>query len=84
MQRCPGVEDVVVSAVPDKLWGDALVALYCGSADVMKVRAWARSNLQGAFVPKHFLQAQTLPRNAMGKLLRAEVRNMLPSLLQDK
>ncbi|WP_456379007.1 class I adenylate-forming enzyme family protein [Thiolapillus sp.] len=79
---CPGVEQIAVTALQDAIWGDALVALYCGSASVEQVADWARWNLQGVFVPKRFIKADALPRNAMGKLLRAEVKRLVQRLLQ--
>lgn len=82
LQRCPGVEDVAISALEDDVWGDALAALYIGGADTGQVRIWAKQNLQGAFIPKYFFRTKSLPRNAMGKLLRDEVKTRLRVLMQ--
>ncbi len=84
LAHCPGVEQVAVSAFAHAAWGDALVALYCGSASVAQVAGWARENLQGVFAPKRFFQVDTLPRNEMGKLLRAEVKTLAQKLAQEE
>lgn len=80
LQHCPGIEDVAVSAIRDSVWGDALVALYVGAANPDQVQAWARRNLQGAFLPKRYFKTNSLPRNALGKLLRGEVKGRLQAL----
>ncbi|WP_456405108.1 class I adenylate-forming enzyme family protein [Thiolapillus sp.] len=82
--HCPGVEEVAVTALEDAAWGDALVALYCGSADTEQVRSWAKRHLTGAFVPKHFLKTDSLPRNAMGKLLRAKLRQWAAAMSEEE
>ena len=75
--RCPGVEDVAVSALADDVWGEALAVLYCGAANLDQVRIWAKQNLQGAFVPKYFFRTDILPRNGMGKLLRDKLKRQV-------
>ena len=82
LQRCPGVDEVAVSAVQDSVWGDALAVLYCGTASPDQLRGWAKLHLRGAFVPKHYLRTAFLPRNAMGKLLRDEVARRVQTLMQ--
>ncbi len=82
LSNCPGIEQIAVSALEDAAWGDALVALYCGSENAEQVAAWARSNLQGGYVPKRFIKVEALPRNAMGKLLRTEVKELVRKVVQ--
>ncbi len=84
LAHCPGVEQVAVSAFADATWGDALAALYCGPASAGQVNDWARRNLQGVFVPKRFFKVEALPRNTMGKLLRAEVKVLAQKLVQEE
>lgn len=74
---CPDVGEVAVTARPDARWGMVLVALYSGAAPPEAVAAWARAHLPAASRPRIFRRVATLPRNAMGKLLRGE----LPALL---
>lgn len=74
LAACPGVADVAVTALPDPVWGDALVALIVGSAASAAVRDWGRRHLASAQRPRRVLRVDRLPRNAMGKIERAALR----------
>ncbi len=74
LAACPGVADVAVTALPDPVWGDALVALVVGSAEAETVREWGRQRLLSAQRPRRVLRVARLPRNAMGKIERAALR----------
>jgi O-succinylbenzoic acid--CoA ligase len=84
LAECPGVEEVVISAVADAVWGEKLVALHSGSASGEAVHNWAKQHLQKAFLPKQFFKLENLPRNAMGKLLRAEIKRIAFDLSQSR
>jgi len=71
---CPGVRDVAVTALPDPVWGDALVALVVGTAEIAAIRDWSRQHLASAQRPRRVLRVERLPRNAMGKVERAALR----------
>ncbi|MBI3140524.1 MAG: AMP-binding protein, partial [Rhodocyclales bacterium] len=74
LAACPGVTDVAVTALPDPVWGDLLVALIVGSCTPERVREWGRERLAPAQRPRRVLAVARLPRNAMGKLERAALR----------
>lgn len=74
LAACPGVVDVAVTAMLDPVWGDALVALVVGTADIETVRDWSRCHLASGQRPRRVLRVVRLPRNAMGKLERAALR----------
>jgi o-succinylbenzoate---CoA ligase len=74
LAACPGVADVAVTALPDPVWGDALVALVVGTAEIETIRDWSRRHLPSAQRPRRVLRVARLPRNAMGKLERAVLR----------
>lgn len=74
LQACPGVRDVAVTALPDPVWGDRLIACIAGDAALDTVERWCRDNLPGSLRPRVFRKFTTLPRDAMGKLLRTELR----------
>lgn len=74
LAACPGVADVAVTALPDPVWGDALVALVVGNALPESVRDWGRRHLPPAQRPRRVLGVPRLPRNAMGKIERAALR----------
>jgi len=75
--QCPGVDEVVVSARDDAVWGDRLVAVIVGEWDSDQVERWCRRRLRGARLPREFLRRESLPRNALGKLDRRAVRRCL-------
>lgn len=70
---CPGVRDAALTAVPDEVWGDRLVALVVSDTSVDEVREWSRANLPKYLRPRRFLAVSALPRNAMGKLERSRL-----------
>ncbi|MBE2260091.1 MAG: AMP-binding protein [Candidatus Accumulibacter sp.] len=71
---CPGVRDVAVTATPDPVWGDALVALVVGSAEIASLHDWCQQHLAAAKRPRRVLRVDALPRNALGKLSRQSLR----------
>jgi o-succinylbenzoate---CoA ligase len=73
LATCGGVGEVAVTAQPDARWGMVLFALYTGGISAAALDAWAREHVPPASRPREFLQVRALPRNAMGKLLRAEL-----------
>lgn len=77
LSACPGAGEVAVTARPDDRWGQALVALYTGGVAPAALDGWAREHLPSASRPREFLRVERLPRNAMGKLLRAELQALL-------
>jgi len=77
LEGCPGAGEVAVCARPDPRWGRVLVALYTGDAQAGALESWARAHLPSASRPREFRRVARLPRNAMGKLLRAELAQLL-------
>jgi o-succinylbenzoate---CoA ligase len=78
LSACADAGEVAVTARPDPRWGMTLVALYTGDATVAALDAWARANLPSASRPRAFARVPELPRNAMGKLLRQALPEMIP------
>ena len=76
LAACPGVTDIAVTALPDAVWGDALVALVVGTAEIDAIREWGRLHLASAQRPRRVLRVERLPRNALGKIERAALRRM--------
>jgi malonyl-CoA/methylmalonyl-CoA synthetase len=78
LREHPSVRDCAVVGVPDEAWGDrvsAAVELHAGesvAADAMK--AWLKERLAPYKVPKEIVFVEALPRNAIGKVVKPEVR----------
>jgi long-chain acyl-CoA synthetase len=74
----PDVADVCVIGVPDEQWGEAVRAIVVlkpgATPDPDAIIAWTRQRIAGFKTPKAIDFAESLPRNASGKLLRRLLR----------
>jgi malonyl-CoA/methylmalonyl-CoA synthetase len=79
----PAIAECAVVGVPDATWGEqvgAVLVLRTGhSLTLEELRRWARERLAVYKVPGRLVLTETLPRNAMGKV----VKPALPQLFQD-
>jgi malonyl-CoA/methylmalonyl-CoA synthetase len=72
-----GVTDAAVFGVPHPQWGEAVVAALCARSSTMeeaRVLAALRERLAGYKLPKRIVVLDALPRNAMGKVQKQELR----------
>ena len=75
----PAVAEVAVAGVPSAEWGEEVVAWVVavdGRAcpDVAELRAFARDHLAAYELPRRVVDTDALPRNALGKVTRHELR----------
>lgn len=72
------IADAAVVGVPDEVFGEAVAAfieLKPGrELEVSQVMEHSKSRIAGYKKPKHVFFVDSLPRNAMGKVLKAELR----------
>jgi O-succinylbenzoic acid--CoA ligase len=76
LAACPGIRDVAVTGLADKVWGDLVVALVVGDATAQGIADWCRPRLPGAAQPRRIVHLANLPRNAAGKLERSLLRQL--------
>jgi acyl-CoA synthetase (AMP-forming)/AMP-acid ligase II len=73
-----GVAECAVIGVPDETWGERVVALVVPErdADVTEESVYAacREQLAGFKRPERVILVDALPRNALGKVLKRELR----------
>lgn len=72
------VKDCAVVGLPNDEWGELIAAsvITNGTLEVQKLSDWMRSKLPGYKVPRKYLLVDDLPRNAMGKVTKNEVKKL--------
>ncbi len=76
--EAPGVVACAVVGVPDERLGERVVALVEGEAiDEGALRDHCAADLAAYKVPERFVVVASLPRNAMGKIVRKELPGLL-------
>jgi malonyl-CoA/methylmalonyl-CoA synthetase len=80
----PGVAASAVIGVPHPDFGEAVVACLVGTVDPEAVRAALRDRLAAFKIPKRVLVLEDLPRNAMGKVQKADLRRIYDGLFRQE
>jgi fatty-acyl-CoA synthase len=80
LHACPGVSEAAVVGVSDPRWGERPVAYVVLASGAMlteaTVREHCRSTLAGFKVPDRVIFLEALPRNASGKVLKRDLREI--------
>jgi malonyl-CoA/methylmalonyl-CoA synthetase len=77
LARHPSVAEVAVAGVPSAEWGESVTAFVVGAGgppDVAALVALATGELSSYKRPREFRVVDSLPRNALGKVIRRELR----------
>ncbi len=84
IESCPGVSEVAVIGLPDEEFGEQVTAAVVRGAGpegsgltAEKVTDFCREDLAGYKKPRRVVFVEALPRTAMGKVLKHEVREEL-------
>jgi fatty-acyl-CoA synthase len=82
--RHPGVAEIAVVGVPDELWGEVPVGVYRArpgvTLDSEELEDFLRGSLAGFKVPRRWLEVQSFPTTASGKIKKFEVRAALQGI----
>jgi O-succinylbenzoic acid--CoA ligase len=76
LAACPGIQDVAVTALPDAVWGDLIVALVVANSSQQNIEEFANRHLYAAARPRRIIHLASLPRNPSGKLERSTLRSL--------
>jgi malonyl-CoA/methylmalonyl-CoA synthetase len=74
LSRHPGVVEVAVVGVPSAEWGETVVAYVVGDPDLASLQELAAADLAPFKLPREVRLIDALPRNALGKVVRGELR----------
>jgi len=74
LSRHPGVVEVAVVGLPSAEWGETVVAYVVGDPNLSSLRELAATELAPFKCPRELRLVDALPRNALGKVVRAELR----------
>lgn len=74
----PDIEDCGVVGLPDDEWGEVVAAVLVLKNTLTKdeINAWLRERLPGYKVPRLYHFVEELPRNAMGKVTKNDLKLM--------
>lgn len=75
------VDDCAVVGIADDEWGELVVAAVVPKPglDKLQLNQWMRTQMPTYKTPRKYLLVKELPRNAMGKVVKNEVKTMFQS-----
>jgi malonyl-CoA/methylmalonyl-CoA synthetase len=74
LARTPGVLEVAVVGLPSEEWGEVVAAFVVGDPDLDALDARAAAELAPFKRPRQVRLLERLPRNALGKVVRSQLR----------
>jgi len=75
MLAFPGISECAVVGLPDDQWGEIIAAVVVGDISESEIRKRLKDCLAHYKHPRRYIFVDTLPRNAMGKIKKAEIVN---------
>jgi len=73
LRGADGVHDIAVVGMSDPQWGEAVVAFVEGDVDPLALLAYGVERLAPYKRPKRIHRVDALPRNALGKVVKADL-----------
>lgn len=70
----PGISDCAVIGVPSEQWGETPLGFFTGPADPAEALAWFNGRVGKTQRLSDLIRIDELPRNAIGKVLKRELR----------
>jgi malonyl-CoA/methylmalonyl-CoA synthetase len=78
LRSYPGISDCCVVGIPDEEWGEVISAALVPQdfpLDLAHLGLWMKEQLPAYKTPRSYLLVSELPRNAMGKVTKNEVKS---------
>ncbi|MGY6744540.1 MAG: acyl-CoA synthetase [Cecembia sp.] len=74
----PDIKDCGVVGIPDEEWGEKVVAALVTKThlDTEALRLWIKEKMPAYKVPRTYIRVEDLPRNAMGKVTKNELKKL--------
>ncbi|MDB5240185.1 MAG: long-chain fatty acid--CoA ligase [Spirosoma sp.] len=74
----PAIDDCGVIALPDEEWGETVGAVLVATQpiDLTELNRWIRTQLPPYKVPRQYRLVHELPRNAMGKVTKNDLKQL--------
>ncbi|MED5314878.1 MAG: acyl-CoA synthetase [Pseudomonadota bacterium] len=76
----PEIAEVAVVGVTDRTWGETVAAVVVlkGNTDMTlaSLKTWCEGELSPYKIPKHLKAVDSLPRNAMGKVMKPSLKTL--------
>jgi malonyl-CoA/methylmalonyl-CoA synthetase len=74
------INDCAVVGIPDDEWGELIVAALVISnptLDAVQINQWLRTQMAAYKTPKKYIILNELPRNAMGKVVKGDLKKLI-------
>lgn len=74
----PDIKDCGVVGIPDEEWGEKVVAALVTETaiDIEALKHWIKEKMPPYKVPRTYIRVDDLPRNAMGKVTKNELKKL--------
>ncbi len=83
LREHPAINECSVVGVTDEMWGErvsAAVVLHANAGLTLEsLRAWGKTRLASYKIPSNLVIVESLPLNAMGKVMKQEVKQLFAS-----
>jgi len=76
LREHPAIKECAVVGVADPEWGERVCVAIVGKLTLEELREWAKQRLATYKVPSRLVVMDSLPRNAMGKVVKPELAKL--------
>lgn len=78
LRKHPEIKDCGVIGLPDEEWGELVAAALISSKelDTKALNSWIRERMPAYKTPRKYLILEELPRNAMGKVVKNDLKKL--------